>query len=357
MGESDTGVTAQRDSFGTLPDGRDVARVTLTNRGGITATTIAWGAGLQALAMPDHAGDVADVCAGYDDLSGVLGDPWFMGASVGRVANRIAGGRFAIDGAAYVVPPNDGAHALHGGAAGFDRTLWDVVSVGAGSVTFRLVSPAGDMGFPGTLTVTATYSLDADDRLTIDYRATTDAATIVNLSHHAYWNLAGGGTALDHELTVLADRYTPTDATAIPTGVLAPVAGTPFDFRTPTPIGARIRDARDPQIGFGRGYDHNWIVGDAVTQEPRPVARLVDRASGRGFELRSNQPGLQVYSGNYLDGSRIGKGGQLLRQGDAVALEPQGFPDAANQPAFPSIRLDPGAAYRNVIVYAFGVSD
>jgi aldose 1-epimerase len=222
------------------------------------------------------------------------------------------------------------------------------------SVTLRYVSPDGDMGYPGTLTTYATYSLDEQNQLSIEYRATTDKPTVVNISNHSYWSLAGVGSprgAMGNVVTIPADRYTPTDATSIPTGSHAPVAGTVFDFRKPTAIGDRVRDARDPQIGFGRGYDHNWVIGDAVTPTQHLMARVVEPVSGRGFELWSNQPGLQFYSGNFLDGTIVGKGGQILRMGDALVMEPQLFPDAPNQPSFPSVRLVPGQTYRNTMVY------
>ncbi|WP_260596847.1 aldose epimerase family protein [Sphingomonas endolithica] len=348
---------AQRGNFGTMPDGRDVPAVTLTNGRGVSATVIALGASLQALKMPDKAGKVADVQIGYDTLEGYLAKPEFFGATVGRVANRIAKGRFTIDGKNYKTPTNDGPNSLHGGGKGFDKVLWDVVDVKSGpvsSVTLRYVSPDGDMGYPGTLTTFATYSLDERNQLMIEYRATTDKPTYVNISNHAYWNLAGVGSprgAMGHLVTIPAERYTPTDATAIPTGQHAPVAGTVFDFRTPRAIGDRVRDARDRQIAFGRGYDHNWVIGDAVTPTTHLMARVFEPVSGRGYELWSNQPGLQFYSGNFFNGTITGKNGQIYRMGDAIVMEPQLFPDAPNQPNFPSVRLNPGQTYKNTMVY------
>jgi aldose 1-epimerase len=305
--------------------------------------------------MPDRAGKVADVQLGYDTLEGYATKPEFFGATVGRVANRVARGRFTLDGKAYATPVNNGPNSLHGGTKGFDKVLWQVVAVKDGptaSVTLRYVSPDGDMGYPGTVTTLATYSLDERGALTIDYRATTDRPTYVNLSNHAYWNLAGPGmSAMGHVVTIPADRYTPTDASSIPLGRHADVAGTAFDFRKPTAVGDRVRDARDEQIVFARGYDHNWVVGDAVTPDQHRMARVVDPVSGRGFELWSNQPGLQFYSGNFFDGTVKGKRGQAYRMGDAIVMEPQVFPDAMNQPGFPSIRLNPGQTYRNVMTY------
>ena len=352
---------AKRTMFGKLADGRPVPAVTLSNGKGVSVNVMALGASIQSLVMPDRDGKREDVQIGYDTIDGYLAKPEFFGATVGRVANRIANGRFTLDGKQYQAPVNNGPNSLHGGTKGFDKVLWDVVEVksgaggdGAASVTLRYVSPDGDMGYPGTLTTTCTYSLDEQNRLVIDYRATTDKPTYVNISNHAYWNLAGVGSprgAMGHVVMIPADRYTPTDATSIPLGRNASVAGTVFDFRQPTAIGDRVRDGRDPQILYGRGYDHNWVVGDRVTPDQHLMARVVDPGSGRGFELRSNQPGLQFYSGNFFDGTIKGKNGRLYRMGDAIVMEPQLFPDAPNQPAFPSIRLNPGQEYRNTMTY------
>ncbi|WP_267394310.1 MULTISPECIES: aldose epimerase family protein [unclassified Sphingomonas] len=351
--------TAQRSSFGTLPDGRAVPAVTLSNGHGVSATVIAYGASLQSLMLPDRTGKAADIVVGYDHLADFLAKPQYFGATVGRVANRIARGRFTLDGKAYQTPVNDGANALHGGNKGFDKVLWEITEVkngAAASVTLRYVSPDGDMGYPGTLTTYATYSLDEQGHLTIDYRATTDRATVVNISNHTYWNLAGTGSAngaMGHVVTIPADRYTPTDAGSIPTGTLAPVAGTVFDFRQPHVIAERVRDAHDQQIAFARGYDHNWVIGAKVTADTHLMAKVSDPGSGRSFELWSNQPGLQFYSGNFFDATSRGKNAQVLRMGDAIVMEPQLFPDAPNQPSFPSARLEPGQTYHNVIVYKF----
>ena len=348
---------ARRSTFGKMPDGRAVPAVTLTNGRGVSTTVIALGASIQSLVMPDKAGKREDVQIGYDSLDGYLTKPEFFGATVGRVANRIAKGRFTFDGRTYTTPVNNGPNSLHGGTKGFDKVLWDVSDVKSGpvaSVTLRYVSPDGDMGYPGTLTTYATYSLDEQNQLTIDYRATTDKPTVVNISNHSYWSLAGVGSprgAMGHLVMIPADRYTPTDATSIPLGRHVPVAGTVFDFRKPTAIGERVRDARDPQIAYGRGYDHNWVIGDAVTPTQHLMARVVEPVSGRGYELWSNQPGLQFYSGNFFDGTIVGKKGQIYRMGDAIVMEPQLFPDAPNQPSFPSVRLDPGQTYRNTMTY------
>lgn len=352
---------AKRASFGTLPDGRGVEEVTLTS-GPVTARVITWGALLRTLDVPDRSGKPADIVLGYADLKGYLDKPNYFGASVGRYANRIRAGRFSLDGKSYTLATNDGPNALHGGREGFDRRLWTITDVAGGpapSVTLRYVSPDGEEGYPGTLTASVTYTLDAAGTLTVTYLATADRPTIVNLTNHSYFNLAGEGSGrsiLDHILTIPAARYTPVDPTLIPTGELATVAGTPLDFREPAVIGARIRDGRDPQIVRGRGYDHNYVLTPAPTAEPHPAARVEDPVSGRVLEVASNQPGVQFYSGNFLDATIVGKSGLAYRQADAFCLEPQVFPDTPNQPAFGSARLDPGATYRNVITYRFSTS-
>jgi aldose 1-epimerase len=312
--------------------------------------------------VPDRAGRLADVALGYASLEGYLAKPEYFGATVGRVANRIANGRFVLDGRTYQVPVNDGRNSLHGGTKGFDKVIWDVVDVRSGpsaSVTLRYVSPDGDQGYPGTLTTTATYALNERNELSVDYRATTDRPTVVNISNHAFWNLAGDGApqgAMRHLLTIPAEEFSPTDAGSIPTGEFRPVARTVFDFRRPTPVGLRVREARDQQIVFGRGYDHNWVISRRRAPAPRIVARLEEPDSGRVLELISDQPGLQFYSGNFMNATVVGKTGRLYRQGDAIVLEPQMFPDTPNQPAFGSVRLDPGQTYRNLIVFRFSTA-
>ena len=348
---------AKRAVFDTMPDGRPVPAVVLTNAHGVSVTVIAYGATLQSVIVPDRHGVSADVALGYAKIAQYIAKPQYFGTTVGRFANRIARGKFTLDGKDYQVPVNNGVNSLHGGTVGFDKALWDVVDVKSGaaaSVTLRHISPDGDQGYPGTMTVDATYSLDEANALTIDYRATTDQPTIVNITNHAYWNLSGEGSvngAMGTQLTIAAQTYLPTDSGAIPTGVLAPVAGTPFDFRTPHVIGDRLRDGRDQQLVFGRGYDHNFVVGRSVTTGQHLMARAYDPASGRGFELLSNQPGVQFYSGNFLDGTSTGKSQRIYREGDAIALEPQIFPDTPNQPAFGSARLEPGQSYRNVMTF------
>lgn len=353
---------AQRSDFGHMPDGRVVGAVTLTNDAGMTVRIIALGAAIQAVVVPDRDGQPADVALGYPTLDGYLADPQYFGATVGRVANRIAQGRFELDGKTYQTPVNNGPNALHGGTVGFDKVLWEITSVEGGdtpSVTLRYVSPDGDQGYPGELTTTATYALNDQNELSVDYSATTNAPTVVNISNHGYWNMAGEGAsagAMGNLLTIPADEYTPTDATAIPTGEFRKVEGTVFDFRTSTPVGARVRDASDEQIRFGRGYDHNWVISRERAAEPRVIARLEDPVSGRTMEVISDQPGLQFYSGNFFDATIVGKAGQIYRMGDAIVLEPQMFPDTPNQPAFGSVRLDPGQTYRNHMVFRFSAT-
>ena len=308
-----------------------------------------------SLPTADHPS--ADVVLGYATLNGYLAKSEYFGGTVGRFANRLAKGRFVLDGKPFETPRNNLGNALHGGERGFDKVLWEVVDVHGGTVAgikLRYVSPDGDQGYPGTLTVYAAYSLDDANALTIEYTATTDRPTIVNISNHAYWNLAGEGSergAMGHVLTIRADAYTPVDDTLIPTGELRSVKDTVFDFRQPTAVGARVRDAQEEQIVFGRGYDHNFVIAHDVSNAPRLQATVHDPVSGRGFELWSNQPGLQFYSGNFLDGTVVGKSQRAYRQGDAIVLEPQLFPDTPNHPEFGSARLAPGNTYRNIIIY------
>lgn len=351
---------ATQTPFGTMPDGRKVDVVTLDDGHGFTARIISLGASLQSLMLPDRHGKLADVVLAYPDLKDYLAKPQYFGASVGRYANRIAKGRFTLDGKTYQLTINDGPNTLHGGVKGFDKVVWKIVKVVKGpdpSVTLQYVSPDGDQGFPGTLTATATYTLRAGHELDIDYSATTDKPTIVNLSNHTYWNLGGegSGTIYHDILTIPADSITPVDKTLIPTGQFRPVAGTDYDFRRGKPIGRDIRDGRDVQLLRGHGYDMNWVISRTRAAKPRMVARVVDPRSGRVLTLYSAQPGLQFYSGNFLDGTSVGTSGKIYRQGDAFVLEPQLFPDTPNHPAFGSARLAPGQTYHNHIVYRFSI--
>lgn len=350
-----TACAQDRVAIGALPGGTKVELLTLRDGSGMTAQVSTLGAALHSLEAPDRDGKYADVVLADHALAATLAKPQYFGTTVGRFANRIARGRFTLDGRAYQAPVNDGPNSLHGGTAGFDKVVWEVVDSAPDHVALRYVSPAGDQGYPGTLTVTATYALEGDGRLAIEYRASTDEPTLVNLSNHAYWNLSGegSGTTMAHELTIAADEYTPVDETLIPTGQFVPVAGTVFDFRNPKAIGRDLRDGSEPQLLRGRGYDHNWVVSRAPAGELREVARVRDPGSGRVMTLSSAQPGLQFYSGNFLDGTTVGKSGRVYRQGDAFVLEPQLFPDTPNRPSFGSARLAPGQQYVNRMVYRF----
>lgn len=348
--------TAERSSFGTMKDGTVVEAVTLTGTNGVKARIITLGATLQALMVPDRAGKVEDVTLGYDDLASYVDHPNFWGQTVGRYANRIAGGKFALDGKTYQLPLNDKTNSLHGGTEGFDKRVWRIVAVKNGpvaSVTLAMTSPAGDQGYPGKLDVTVTYALDDKGDLTIDHDAKADAATIVNLTNHALFNLGGEGAPAGiyhHRLTIPAARFTPVNEALIPTGELKPVAGTVFDFTGGRAIADGIRDGRDPQIVVGRGYDHNFALDAGKTAEPKLAARLEDSTSGRVLELLTDQPGVQVYTGNFLDGSYVGKNKHVYRMGDGIAMEPQLFPDTPNQPAFGSARVAPGKPYHHRMI-------
>jgi aldose 1-epimerase len=363
-GDEGGGPSTSVEPFGTAPDGSPVERWTLEN-GDITMQVLTWGGVIQTLEVPDAHGDVENVVLGFDDLSGYVSDedPYF-GSLIGRYGNRIAGGSFTLDGTTYELPLNNGPNTLHGGPTGFDDQVWEAMDVSDDEVAalqLDLVSPDGDQGFPGTLTTTVTYALDAESRLTVHYEATTDAPTVVNLTQHTYWNLAGegSGTIYDHELQINASGYTPVDATLIPTGEIASVEGTPFDFREPTAIGARIRD-NHPQLLYGQGYDHNWALdredngareGSDAEDPLEEAATLHDPHSGRTLTILTTEPGLQFYSGNFLDGTLVGTSGRIYRQSDGLALETQHFPDSPNQPRFLSTELRPGEIYDSTTVF------
>ncbi|WGM48294.1 Aldose 1-epimerase [Brevundimonas sp. NIBR10] len=354
---------ARREAAGVLADGTAVEAIVLSNDHGVSARILTYGATLQSMSGPDRAGRVADVVLGYDNASDYETHPNYFGVTVGRYANRIAGGRFTLDGRTYQLPLNDTTNSLHGGGKAFDKVVWRVVSVESGpraQVVLSHTSPDGDAGYPGRLDATVTYSLDDTGALTIAFGATTSAPTIVNMTNHAIFNLAGEGAPggiEGHRLTIPAAAYTPVDAALIPTGELRPVAGTVFDFRTPRIIGEGLRDARDEQIRLGRGYDHNFALDKGLTDQPLLAARLEDPHSGRVLEVLTTDPGVQVYSGNFLDGTLVGKGGHLYRMGDGLALEPQKFPNAPNVPAFVPARVDPDRPYRHVMVYRLTTAD
>jgi aldose 1-epimerase len=356
-----------RTSFGTLPDGREVSLFTLCNAAGLEVRLIDYGGIVLSIMAPDRDGNFGDITLGYDDLDGYLTETPYFGALIGRYGNRIAGGRFTLDGVEYVLATNNGPNHLHGGDVGFDKVLWNAepIETDAGvGVALTYESADGEEGYPGNLSVAVDYLLTDDNELVIEYHATTDKATPVNLTNHTYFNLASMGDILDHELMIAADRYTPVDDTLIPTGEVAAVAGTPFDFTVRTAIGARIGDENE-QLARGGGYDHNFVLnrpddgasisagGDLAALVL--AARVVDPGSGRALEVETTEPGLQFYSGNFLDGSIHGKGGQVYEHRTGFCLETQHFPDSPNQPGFPSTILHPGEEYHSRTIYRFTV--
>ncbi len=347
----------ERTAFGMMGDGAVVERVTLRGDRGFEASIITLGATLQSLKACDRAGGSEDVVLGHDDLAPYIARRQFFGATVGRYANRIAGARFALDGMEVRLEANDGANSLHGGVNGFDRKLWRIADLADRSeptLVLTRESPDGEEGFPGRLDVRATFRVSGESELTISYEATTDRPTVVNLTNHSYFNLDGASSAGDilaHRLWIAADHYLAIDAGAIPLrGPPRAVDGTPFDFRNGAAIGARIR-MNDEQLRRGRGYDHNFCL--SRRESVGLAARLEAPRTGRVLELLTNQPGLQLYSGNSLDGGSSGRGNRLYRQSDALCLEPQAWPDTPNRSDFPSARLDRGQLYRNITVYRF----
>lgn len=355
------GLSNEQGTFGKLPDGTPIEKYTLQNSNGIQATVITYGGILQSLVVPDKNGKGEDIVLGFDDVDGYLknGNVYF-GATIGRFGNRIADGRFELDGSTYQIPQNDGSNALHGGPEGFDTKVWQAKPSnkdGSVGVELSYVSPDGEMGFPGTLTTHVTYSLNDDNELRIEYRATTDKSTVLNLTNHAYFNLAGAGngTILDQVATLHASHYTPVTEKLIPTGELAPVAGTPMNFLKPTPFGKHIKDDHqqlkyaEPKQG---GFDFNWVL-DTEGDVDKLAAEVSDPKSGRVLQLYTSEPGVQLYTSNFLDGSIKGKGGKTYPHWSGFTLETQHFPDAPNQPNFASTRLDPGQTYTQTSIYKF----
>jgi aldose 1-epimerase len=349
----------RREPFGTTPDGVAVDRYTLTSASGVTITVLSYGGVIQSVLAPDRAGALADVTLGYDTLDGYLRDKSYLGALVGRFANRIRAGRFSLDGRVYTLATNAGGNHLHGGIRGFNKYVWTTEPFADGeNIGLRLehVSPAGDEGYPGTLTARVTYTLTPAGALLMDFFATTDAPTPVNLTQHSYFNLAGTGVGdiLGHTLELAAARFTPVDAQLIPIGELRPVQGTPFDFTTAETIGARI-DENDEQLRLAGGYDHNFVLDHRAASDLVLAARLTDPLSGRGLDIHTTEPGMQCYSGNFLDGTVAGKGGIPLAYRSGLALETQHFPNSPNEPSFPSTILRPGAEHRSRTIYHFVV--
>lgn len=349
------GITVK--TWGKTPSGQAVDIYTLTNRHGMQARITTYGGTLVSLLAPDRQGRLADITLGYDHLGGYIKDigSTYFGALIGRYANRIALGKYSVDGKPYTAFINNAPNSLHGGKFGFNKKVWTARphgGEGGPALTLRTVSPDGDEGYPGTLTVEVTYTLRSDNALQMDYIATTNKDTVLNLTNHAYWNLngAGSGTILNHVMQLNADKFTPIDKTSIPLGTLEPVAGTPFDFRRPTPIGARINH-KDTQIANGAGYDHTFVVS-GTPGTLRLAARVYSPQSGRVLTVLTTEPGIQFYAGNFL-GTQIGKGNRPYAKRTGFALEAQHFPDSPNQPNFPSTELEPGQAYHQTTVYAF----
>ncbi|HDP67380.1 MAG TPA: galactose mutarotase [Candidatus Marinimicrobia bacterium] len=341
--------------FGRLDNGETIYLYTLANRTGMTAQIINYGAIMVSLKVPDGAGNFQDVILGFDDLEGYVNDQSYQGAVVGRFGNRIAGGKIHLDGKDYQLSVNDGNNHLHGGFTGFFKAVWDAQQESPNTLRLTLVSPAGEEGYPGNVHMTVTYCVTEDNSLKIEYRGTTDEPTILNPTSHGYFNLTGSpqNSILEHHLIIDADYITPVNSTLIPTGELLHVQGTPFDFRKPRPIGEAI-NADHEQLRFGSGYDHNWVLNNH-TGAVRKVAELYDPDSGRLMEVLTDQPGLQFYSGNFLDGSLVGKKGQKYGFRTALCLEAQHFPDSPNKPNFPSVILRPGEEYGQTTIYRFSV--
>jgi aldose 1-epimerase len=346
--------SVNRFPFGEV-EGKPVELYVLRNGAGLEARITNYGGIVTKLMVPDRHGNLQDVVLGYDNLAGYLEEPSYFGALIGRCGNRIARGRFTLGGKSYQLATNDGPHSLHGGAKGFDKVVWSVAHAAATpqgpQLTLTYLSPDGEEGYPGNCSVKAVYTLTEDNALRLVYTATTDKPTPVNLTQHSYFNLRGTGDILTHEVTIEADRFTPIDESLIPTGELRDVTGTPFDFRKSKTIGACI-EQHDEQLKFGRGYDHNWVIR-STPGEIHTMACVYEPETGRVMEVLSTEPGLQFYSGNFLDGKIVGKEGRVYRFRTGFCMEPQHFPDSPNKPQFPSVVLQPGATYENTIIYRF----
>jgi aldose 1-epimerase len=362
-GQLDVQPSAQPTPFGNLATGETAQLFSFRNARGIEVQVTNYGGIITSIKTPDRAGRFADIVLGYDDLGGYLRNSPYFGAIVGRYANRIARGRFRLDGTTYSLAVNNGPNSLHGGLRGFDKVVWNAQTFqnpqGQG-VTLDYTSRDGEEGYPGTLHVRVTYTLTFDNRLIVDYYATADKPTPINLSQHTYWNLAGNAARdiLAHVLTIDADAITPVDSTLIPTGEIAPVADTPFDFRAPKAIGDRIDQRLNTQIRYGNGYDHNFVLNrDKATLDGLVhAARVVEPSTGRRLEIYTTEPGIQFYSGNFLDGSITGKAGSVYQFRYGLALETQHYPDSPNHPNFPSTILRPGQQYRSRTVFRFGIT-
>jgi aldose 1-epimerase len=362
MSTSHSGSTIAKADFGKTPDGTPVEIYTLHNSKGAEAHIMTYGGIVQKLLMPDKNGNFADVVNGFDTLDGYTNPKYtgacpYFGALIGRYGNRIGGAKFILEGQTYQLATNNGPNSLHGGVKGFDKVVWTAVKADVGSEGPRLVlnylSKDGEEGFPGNLNVTATYTLTEDNGLKLQFKAITDKPTIANLTHHSYFNLngQGNGDILGHLVTINSDQTTPVDSGLITTGMFADVAGTPFDFRKPTAIGAHIDD-KDTVLQYGPGYDHNWVINKPFGKFGL-MARVVSPTSGRVMEVWSDEPGLQFYAGNFLDGTLTGKDGKVYQRRYAFCMEPQHYPDSPNKAAWPSVELKPGQTYHNTIEYKF----
>jgi aldose 1-epimerase len=346
----------KKQPFGKTADQEAIDLYTLTNANGVEVTIMTYGGTVVSLKVPDRAGKMTDVVLGYDNLEGYLKSSPYFGCIVGRYGNRIAKGAFSLNGHQYTLPKNDGENTLHGGTKAFDKVVWQAKEVksktGVG-LSLSYLSKDGEEGFPGNLSVTVVYQLTNKNELKIDYSATTDKTTVINLTHHSYFNLAGEGSILNHEMMIDASRFTPVDNGLIPTGELRSVKGGPMDFMKPARIGARI-DEQNEQLVLGKGYDHNWVLNNSAGRLAL-AARAYEPASGRVMEVYTTEPGIQFYTGNFLDGSITGKGGQVYKKRYGFCLETQHFPDSPNKPSFPSTVLKPGRTYRSTTVYKFSV--
>jgi aldose 1-epimerase len=346
-----------KETFGKTADGTPVEIYTLRNSSGMEATIMTYGGIVTSLKVPDRNGKFGDVVLGYTNLDGYLKSSPYFGALIGRYGNRIANGKFSLDGKTYTLAVNNGANSLHGGIKGFDKVVWKaspIETYSGSGLRLTYLSKDGEEGYPGNLSVTAIYTVTEKNELQVEFTAKTDKDTVVNLTHHSYFNLRGSGDILDHFVQIDADRMTPVDSGLIPTGELKPVDGTPFDFRKATAIGAHINDTNDEQIKFGNGYDHNFVL-NKLPGEFAKAATVYDLESGREMEVWTTAPGIQFYTANFLDGTITGKGGWVYKSRNAFCFEPQGFPDSPNHPNFPSTELKPGEIYKNVIIYKFSV--
>jgi len=344
----------KRQGFGMTASAEPVELYTLTNANSLEARIMTYGGTVVSLKVPDRHGKLGDIVLGYETLDGYLKNSPYFGSIIGRYGNRIGKGSFSLNGETYTLPKNNGENTLHGGIKGFDKVVWKAKEVNSkNGVGLRLtyLSKDGEEGFPGSLSVTVVYTLTNNNELKIEYSATTDKTTVVNLTHHSYFNLAGEGAILNHELMINANRFTPVDSGLIPTGELRSVKGTPMDFTESAGIGARI-DRQDEQLTLGKGYDHNWVL-NSNTGRLALAARVYEPVSGRVMEIRTTEPGIQFYSGNFLDGSITGKGGQIYKQRFGFCLETQHFPDSPNKPGFPSTVLKPGQHYKTATIYRF----